>query len=216
MGAGFRNISMDLNLPIPAFFLLLLVFQIFFMPGLIKHGSRLYVPFRTIVVGGSQNNPPYEFLDENNEPAGFNVDLTRAIAADMGIDVEIRLGSPGEMALAFAQGRIDILQGITDTDPLARENLFYSYGFYSQKLFTRRGSGQEVTSLDQLKGATVALSRTTPFLRAMEQSHPDIRFITAASHTEALGLLARGSAGYALIIDLPNPGLKRVLGLLRR
>ena len=33
-----------------------------------------------IVVGGDHNYPPYEFLDENQQPAGFNVDLTRAIA----------------------------------------------------------------------------------------------------------------------------------------
>jgi ABC-type amino acid transport substrate-binding protein len=37
-----------------------------------------------IVVGGDYNYPPYEFIDEAGEPAGYNVDLTRAVAEVFG------------------------------------------------------------------------------------------------------------------------------------
>jgi len=46
-----------------------------------------------VVVGGDRDYPPYEFLDSNGQPAGFNVDLTRAIAKVMGMRVEFRLGA---------------------------------------------------------------------------------------------------------------------------
>ena len=45
-----------------------------------------------IVIGGDGNCPPYEFLDQDGQPAGFNVDLTRALARHMDLTVDVRLG----------------------------------------------------------------------------------------------------------------------------
>ncbi len=45
----------------------------------------------TIRVGGDHNYPPYEFLNENGEPDGYNTELTRAIAEVMGIKVGVSL-----------------------------------------------------------------------------------------------------------------------------
>jgi len=67
---------------------------------------------RPVVVGGDRNFPPYEFLDENGQPAGYNVDLTRAIASEMGLNVDIRLGRWTERLEALEAGRIDIMQGM--------------------------------------------------------------------------------------------------------
>jgi two-component system sensor histidine kinase EvgS len=67
---------------------------------------------RPVVVGGDRNFPPYEFLDENGQPAGYNVDLTRAIASEMGLNVDIRLGRWTERLEALETGRIDIMQGM--------------------------------------------------------------------------------------------------------
>ncbi|MDZ4120772.1 MAG: transporter substrate-binding domain-containing protein, partial [Candidatus Cloacimonadaceae bacterium] len=47
---------------------------------------------RVIIVGGDYNFPPYEYLDEHNNPAGYNVELSREIASIMGYEVEFRLG----------------------------------------------------------------------------------------------------------------------------
>ena len=68
---------------------------------------------RPVIVGGDRDYPPYEFLDQNGQPAGYNVDLTRAIAEVMGMRVEFRLGAWDEMRTALAEGRVDILQGMS-------------------------------------------------------------------------------------------------------
>lgn len=67
---------------------------------------------RPLVVGGDRNFPPFEFLDEKGRPAGYNVDLTRAIAREMGLNVEIRLGQWPERMEALKTGKIDVLQGL--------------------------------------------------------------------------------------------------------
>ena len=58
---------------------------------------------RRIVIGGDHNYPPYEYLDEKGRPAGFVVDLTRALAREMGLDIEIRLG-PGRRLCRSSKG----------------------------------------------------------------------------------------------------------------
>jgi PAS domain S-box-containing protein len=67
---------------------------------------------RRILVGGDHNYPPFEFLDHDGHPAGYNVELTRAIALATGMDIEIRLGPWPVVREALALGEIDALQGM--------------------------------------------------------------------------------------------------------
>jgi ABC-type amino acid transport substrate-binding protein len=70
------------------------------------------LPGRKIIVGGDHNYPPFEFLDEKGRPSGFNTDLTRAIARELGIDVEIKLGPWPKVRDILENGGIDVLQGM--------------------------------------------------------------------------------------------------------
>ncbi len=65
-----------------------------------------------VIVGGDQDYPPYEYLDENGQPNGYNVDLTRAIARRVGLNVEFRLGPWNQIREELTQGKIDICQGV--------------------------------------------------------------------------------------------------------
>ena len=66
----------------------------------------------TLVVGGDRNYPPYEFVDENGNPTGYNVELTRAIAEEIGLSVEIRLGDWAEIRQGLESGEIDAVHGM--------------------------------------------------------------------------------------------------------
>ena len=78
-----------------------------------KWFANLQLPTdRLLVVGGDRNFPPFEFLDESGRPTGYNVDLTRAIAREMGLNVEIRLGWWSERLEALKTGKIDVIQGM--------------------------------------------------------------------------------------------------------
>ncbi|SDB56391.1 two-component system, NarL family, sensor histidine kinase EvgS [Desulfonatronum thiosulfatophilum] len=64
---------------------------------------------RRIVMGGDHNFPPFEYLDDNGRPTGFNIDLARAIAHEMGFDIDIRLGPWVDMVQSLGRGEIDVL-----------------------------------------------------------------------------------------------------------
>lgn len=65
-----------------------------------------------IVVGGDRNYPPYEYLDEDGNPTGYNVELTRAVAEAVGLEVEIRLGDWAEIRSGLQEGEIDLVAGM--------------------------------------------------------------------------------------------------------
>lgn len=67
---------------------------------------------RPIIVGGDENYPPFEFMDETGNPAGYNIDLTRAIARELDLNIEIRLGPWGDIRRDLALGEVDIVQGM--------------------------------------------------------------------------------------------------------
>lgn len=65
-----------------------------------------------LIVGGDDSFPPYEYLNDAGQPAGYNVDLIRAVARMMRVDVEIRLQPWHEARAALERGEIDLLQGM--------------------------------------------------------------------------------------------------------
>ena len=67
---------------------------------------------RKIIVGGDYHFPPFEFLDKEGNPTGFNVDLVHAIAREMDLDVEIHLGPWPEIREGLLKGNIDLIQGM--------------------------------------------------------------------------------------------------------
>lgn len=100
---------------------------------------------RTIVARGDWGYAPFEYNDEAGEPAGFNVDLLRAAASVMALDVRIRLGPWEEVRGQLERGEIDMLLGMYKTE--ARDRLvdftiphfFSSYTVYSRDAPPIRG-----------------------------------------------------------------------------
>ncbi len=66
----------------------------------------------TVVVGGDRNYPPYEFIDDDGNPSGYNVELTRAVAGATGLQVEIRLDDWSAIRSGLRNGEIDAVHGM--------------------------------------------------------------------------------------------------------
>jgi signal transduction histidine kinase len=168
---------------------------------------------KVIIVGGDQGYPPYEFLDQDGNPAGYNVELTRAIAEVMGIKVQIRLGDWDEMRQALANGSVDILEGMVYSKERAQRFDFSPpHSFVNESVFARKGV-PPVTSLEQLHGKEVIVQRGGFSHDYLVNQHVGAKLILVETHREALRLLASGRGDYALVGNLPGLYLGRKLGL---
>lgn len=156
-----------------------------------------------IVVGGDYNYPPYEFIDETGEPAGYNVDLTRAIAEVMGFDVEIRLRPWWETLRALKAGDIDAVQGMFYSKE--RDNRFdfsNPHAVVYHALFARKSS-PSVESLEGLRGKDVIVMRGDIAHDYLLQIGLSSNLTLVETQADALRLLASGKHDYALIAKLP-------------
>jgi ABC-type amino acid transport substrate-binding protein/signal transduction histidine kinase/CheY-like chemotaxis protein len=123
-----------------------------------KWFASMEMPSRVLVMAGDRNFPPYEFLDSLGNPAGLNVDLMRAVAAEVGLDIEIRLGDWSSVRAGLLDGSVDGLTG-----------MFYSPGRDLDFGFTQPHtvvhyvavvrSGDAPASLAELSGLTVVVQR---------------------------------------------------------
>jgi polar amino acid transport system substrate-binding protein len=165
-----------------------------------------------IIVGGDANYPPYEFLDKNGKPTGYNVELTRAIAEVMGMNVEIRLGPWGDMRKALNDGGVDILQGMAFSEERTREVDFSPpHAIVYQTIWTRKG--EEVKSIEELRGKEVLVMRQSAMHDFMLLHNLDAAYIQVDSLAEALRLLSSGRHDAALVARLPGQYLVKELGL---
>ena len=164
-------------------------------------------------VGGDHYYPPYEFLNEDGEPDGYNTDLTRAIAEVMGLQVEIRLGSWSDMRQRLEAGEVDILQGMVDSEERSgRYSFSPPHAIVHQSVFARKDS-PPITALDQLQGHEVIVQRRGILHDQMLKWGINADLILADTHADALRLLASGKHDYALVANLPGLYLGRELEL---
>lgn len=166
-----------------------------------------------IIVGGDRSYPPYEFLDKDGLPTGYNIELTRAIARVMGFQVEFRLGHWADMRRGLLETKqIDVLQGIVFSEERAKEFVFTQpHTFVHQSLFARKGS-PGAKSLDDLEGKRVLVLRDG-IAHDMIRDQPGVTAIPANTNADALQQLAAGRYDYALMAKLPGLYLVRELGL---
>ena len=75
-------------------------------------GAKQIENTQTVIVGTEIDYPPYSFLDEEGKPSGYNVELTRAIAEVMGLNVEIQIGPWGDIKHRLGTGKVDLISGM--------------------------------------------------------------------------------------------------------
>ena len=168
---------------------------------------------RPVIVGGNRAYPPYEFLDGDGKPAGYNVDLTRAIADVMGIKVEFRLGAWYKFRSRLTSGEIDILQGISYSEKRTKSVDFSPpHTIVHHAIFARRGT-PGVDSLEGLRGKKVIVFRDGILNDTLVGLGFGPELVLTDSPAEALRLLAAGRYDYAAVASLPGMYLIRELHL---
>lgn len=167
----------------------------------------------TFVVGGDFDYPPYEFLDSEGRPAGYNVELTRAIAETMGLDVRIRLGPWGEIRSALENGEIDAVHGMFYSRERAELVDFSTpHTIIYHSAFARRET-PPIASVDDLRGKNLVVMRGDILHDFVVQNRLSENVVAVATQAEALRLLASGKHDYALAAKLPGIYWVRKLGL---
>jgi polar amino acid transport system substrate-binding protein len=178
-------------------------------------GQASAATVQKVIVGGDRDYPPYEFIDKSGQPAGYNVEITRAIAEVMGMKVEFRLGSWSEMREALKRGKVDVLQGMSYSPERANEVDFsLPHTFVNHAVFARRDSPlPQVKSLEDLKGKSIAVHRSGIMHDYLTQQGVAEKLTLTDTPADALRQLAAGKVDYAIVAIVPGMYIIRELKL---
>ncbi len=185
----------------------------FLLPAIYAYADSWSSPDRIIIVGGDSNFPPYEYLDEDGEPTGYNVELTRAIADVMGIKIDIRLDEWEVMLSALKNKEVDVLQGIVPSPERKKLFAFSSpHAIIHHSVFARKG-GLAPDGLRGLKNKMVMVQNKSIMHEYLLQNNVNAVIHPVAAHVDALRLLSSGKNDYALVANLPGLYLGKEFGL---
>jgi ABC-type amino acid transport substrate-binding protein len=159
---------------------------------------------RTLRVGMSASQPPLNFASKGGETIGLEVDLARALAGLMGVELQIVEKPFAELLGALSAGQVDVvLSGMTATPERSQRAAFVGPYYLSGKSILTRSARlaqvEDATALDQadLKLAALKGSTSEQFVRTRL---PKAKLVTTDDYDEAVKLLLADEVG-ALVAD---------------
>lgn len=173
--------------------------------GLAGCGQKAADPAKAKVlkVGAEMTFPPFEFQEEGNkEYVGFDMDLAKAVAKQMGYELEVQnIGFDG-LIPALEAGNIDmIVSGMSITEERSKKVAFSKPYYKSGLSIVVKSDNNSITSFKDLEGKKIAVQiGTTGAEEARKIKDANVREYN--SNSEAYMELKAGGVD-AVVNDLP-------------
>ncbi len=196
---------------VPAVLILFFVVSLFCAPSFAE--EELNDLNRVIKIAGDHNYPPYEYLDQDGLPTGYNIELSQAIARVMGMEINIQLATWGEVRQALEKGDVDILMGMAHTEERLDEvNFSTPHAKVHQAIWVRKNN-TEIQTVADLAGREVIVMKGSVMHDFMLENEIAADLFMVQTLADALNLLATGRHDCALVAKLPGEYLLSESGL---
>lgn len=99
-----------------------------------------YTSNGTLIMGTNAEFEPFEFRDDANNIVGFDVEIAKQIAYDMGLELKIEDMAFDSLTMALASGKVDIVIAGMTADDERRKEVDFSEPYYnaSQVIIVRK------------------------------------------------------------------------------
>jgi len=116
----------------------------------------------TIVMGTNPGFPPFEYIDDDGEIVGFDVEIAKLIAAELGAELVIENLEFGGLLAALDAGLIDfILSAMTITEERKQGRLFSDPYFLANQAVIVLEGYEGIASIEDMADKTIAVQEGT-------------------------------------------------------
>jgi polar amino acid transport system substrate-binding protein len=117
--------------------------------------------------------PPFNYVDQNNEPAGFEVDLGRALCTAMGATCTFVVQDWDGMIGALRAGRFDAIMSSMEITPERARKIAFSDRYYRipSALIGRKGTEFSGTTPEKLEGRSIGTVADSEFQAFLETGY---------------------------------------------
>ena len=159
---------------------------------------------KKLVVGVNPTLPPLGIFNAKNEIDGVDVDIARAMAAKMGLALEIvQVGSPDRIPFVNS-GKIDMVMGAMTWTPERAKAIDYTIPVYTEVmgvLTTQKMGWKDWKELDDPKVRLVQVRGTTP-IKFISEKLPKAQVLLLDNYPDAVRAIAQDRAdGMVDVLD---------------
>jgi polar amino acid transport system substrate-binding protein len=132
---------------------------------------------KVLIVGTDPTFPPFEFKNDKKEYDGFDIDMIRAVAKEMGIpkvqfvDTEFKGLIPGLQAKKFDA----IMSGIYKTDERAKVIGFSDTYYPGGLAIMVKEDNNKIKNINDLKGKEVSVQIGTKSVSFLKEKYPQVK-----------------------------------------
>ena len=147
-----------------------------------------------VKVAATPDFPPFEYQDSDGNYRGIAADALRLIAKRVGLKTEIVLKPWNENAPRLKSGELDLCPGLRKTPERSKYLMFTSPYISSQDAIWVNKDRDDITSVTDFSGETIAVEENYHQQGYLERNHPDARLLLVNSPLEALKAVSTGKA----------------------
>lgn len=130
-----------------------------------------------IVMGVNATYAPFEFhktIDGKDQIVGFDIELGKAIADELGVEFEVVDMSFDGLLPALSTGKVDFLPGLAYTEERA-ENAAFTNPYHKsiQVILMRKDNADSVTADSDLSGKTIGILKGAEQEKTFPAHYPD-------------------------------------------
>ncbi|WP_392560025.1 lysine/arginine/ornithine ABC transporter substrate-binding protein [Orbus mooreae] len=153
--------------------------------------SIFSVSAKDLTFGMETTYPPFEFMDENNQLVGFDVDIANKICEDLQQKCQFVNQSFDSLIPSLKTRRIDATISGIDITPERSEQVDFTQPYYdnSAQFIAINGT---VDSIDSLNGKRVGIQNGTTHQKYLMEKFPQIEVVSYDSYQYAVVDLKAG------------------------
>ena len=139
-----------------------------------------------IIVGTEATYPPYEYLDDNAQPAGCDIWLSQQIADALGVELVISDMEFDGIIPAVQSGLVDIGIAAFTKTPERAEVIDFSdlYETSAQLLIVKAGNAETYATKEAMAGLQVGAQQGTIQSQLIEKALPDSKLFELKTYPE--------------------------------
>lgn len=157
---------------------------------------------KTAKLGVDLTFPPIQFKDSAGKPTGYQMELTEAMMADLGVTPQYVEIPFGQLFAGLVAGKFDMM-GISATilPSRALKGLFSSFPVFYESIVVLLKPGSTVTSQDQLNGKKIAVLQGSSQEFSSKLIFPNSTFSPFAGLADAVNEVASGRADATVLSE---------------
>ena len=149
-----------------------------------------------LVIGVEGTYPPFTYHDDNGELTGLDVELGKALAEKLGVEVEFQEAAWDSLLIGIdTGGRFDtVINSVSITDERAEKYDFSDPYYYEARRVVVRADNDSINGPEDLNGKKIATNTTNAFIPWYEENGAEVVGIDTSA--EAIDLVLSGRADF--------------------